>query len=530
MSFTKSSLRFFSLLLVGFSLIVASGCSSLDYWRNNGFKVGPNYCPPSAPVAAEYSPTESAIIRSEQVVDPQWWHVFNDPDLNQLIESMLEQNLTLQQASWRIEESRALLAAQATTILPQQNLATGAYQRNQNNALGSPVSSDRWSLGFNSSWELDLWGKIRRNIDASQSQLESSVKEYDFAVVTLVSDVASLYIQLRSLEERIDLAKQNIASFQGSLKTAKIRLEEEVASPLDVAQAESNLLATQALIPRLEFSYQQALKSLAVLLAIPPSEITMLNHNGGGGLPAIPTEVIVGIPANLLTRRPDIQAAERNLDAVFQSIGITEAELYPSLAISGNLGYSAGEFRDLLSTSSFNGGIGPSFSWNVLNFGRIKHQVRANEARYNQAKLNFENRVLAAQQEVETSMIEFIKTQEEYQYNLALEKVTRESARIGIEQFKAGDVDFGRLFVVQSNLVQAQDALVANRASIALALINTYRSLGGGWEVRCGNTVGVVATPAFSTLDNSTSVPLESAPDRVEPINTRLLEDSMPEN
>jgi NodT family efflux transporter outer membrane factor (OMF) lipoprotein len=526
MSFAKPPFRTLLTLLVCLGLSASIGCSSLEYWRNNGFKVGPNYCPPTAPVASEFSQQSSPFIRNAQLLDPQWWLVFNDPDLNVLIESLCEQNLTLKQAAWRIEESRALLAAQTTTLLPQQNFASGAYSRNQNNALGPPVSSDRWSFGYSSAWELDLWGKIRRNIDASQAQLDASVKDYDFALVSLIGDVASLYIQIRSLEERIALAQQNIESFKGSLDVAKAREEEDVASPLDVVQAESNLLLTQASIPRLEFARLQALKSLSVLLGIPPSEINSLGN--AGVLPEIPREVIIGIPAELLTRRPDIRAAERNLKASFEAVGITEAELYPSLSISGNLGYASGEFRDLFSTSAFNGGIGPAFNWNVLNFGRIKQQVRASEARFNQLKLDFENRVLSAQQEVETSMIEFIKTHEEYEFNLANEKATREAARIGLEQYKAGDVDFGRVFVVQSNLVQAQDALVANRASIALALINTYRSLGGGWEFRCAPGSESQAIPMVDSISTSPSSDTQPAVQKIVPINAGLLEDAAP--
>ena len=510
-------------------LVVCSGCSSLNYWKSNAHKVGPNYCPPNAPVANSFSQQESPLIRNGEVLDPQWWTVFNDPTLNELVDQVYSQNLTLKQASWRIEEARALLAVQTTTLLPQQNLASGSYSRNQNNAIGIPVSSDRWAFGFNSGWELDFWGKFRRGIDASEAQLDASIKDYDFALITLVSDVASLYIQIRSLEERIALAERNIETFKGSLQVAKDRVELQVDSPLDVAQAESNLYLTQALIPRLEFARQQSLKSLAVLMAIPPSEVERLDDSSSG-LPEIPMKVMVGIPADLLTRRPDLQSAERNLKAAFEQIGITEAELYPSFSISGNLGYGSSEFRDLFSTSSFNGGIGPSFSWNILNFGRIKQQVRANEARVNQLKFDFQNRVLAAQQEVETSMIEFTTANEEYKYNLANEKSNREAARIVLEQYKAGDVDFGRVFVVQSNMVQAQDTLVANRASIALALINTYRSLGGGWEIRCGNTGSTVATQAFPTLDNSTSIPFESSTNSIQPINAAMLEDASPEN
>jgi NodT family efflux transporter outer membrane factor (OMF) lipoprotein len=519
----KSSIRALASSIVVVSVLLSVGCNSLNQWKSNGYKVGPNYCPPSATVAEAYSHQDSPFIRNDQVLDPRWWTVFNDPALNELVDGIYRENLTLKQASWRIEESRALLAAQTTTLLPQQNLGTGSYTRNQNNALGIPVSSDRWAIGFNSGWELDFWGKFRRGVDASQAQLDASIKDYDFALVTLVSDVATLYIQIRSLEERIALAERNIEAFEGSLKVAKARVELEVESPLDVAQAESNLYLTKALIPRLEFARLQSIKALAVLMATPPSEVETLG-DPGLGLPAIPVDVVVGIPAELLTRRPDIRSAERNLKAAFEQIGITEAELYPSFSISGNLGYASSEFRDLFSTSSFNGGFGPSFSWNVLSFGRIRQQVRASEARFNQLKFDFENRVLVAQQEVETSMIEFIKAKEEYEFNVLNEKATAEAARIGLEQYKAGDVDFGRVFVVQSNVVQAQDTLVANRASIALALINTYRSLGGGWEFRCQNESQVFASA--SPMDSVAEVVIEDAapvPSIPAPINAGLL-------
>ena len=256
-------------LLFGLAPLLTGGCSHLNYWKSNDFKVGPNYCPPTAPVAAGFSHQESPLIRNDQVLDPRWWMLFNDPALNDLIDSVYEQNLTLKQASWRIEESRALLAVQTTTLLPQQSLATGSYSRNQNNALGSPVSSDRWAFGFNSGGELDFWGKCRRGIDGAEAQLDASVKDYDFALISLISDVANLYIQIRSLEERIDLAERNIAAFEGSLKVTKARVEEEVASPADVAQAESNLYLVKATIPQFEFARQQSLKALAVLLAVP---------------------------------------------------------------------------------------------------------------------------------------------------------------------------------------------------------------------------------------------------------------------
>ncbi len=480
---TKSIARLACVSIILIVLAVNTGCQSLRQWRNNGFKVGPNYSEPAVRVADQYSEFASPRINTAEVVDPNWWSVFDDPVLNELIAHVLQENLSLKQAICRIEEARAIRNIQAANIFPQRNTTTGSYSRNQNNSLGPPVSTNRWNVAFNSSWELDLWGKIRRNITAANANLDSTVKDYDFLVVTLIGDVASLYIQIRSAEERIELAKKNVKSFEGSLRIAKTQKDEGVASPLDVVQAETNLLATQAIIPRLEFIRRQSLNALTVLLGIPPSDITELD-GGYGKLPRIPTEVVVGIPAELVTRRPDIRAAERALHASFEAIGIAEAELYPTFSISGNLGYQAPTFRNLFASQSYIAGVTPSFSWNVLNFGRIRNQIKANEAFFQQVQWDFQNRVLQAQQEVETSMFEFIKLHEEYELNAKNEKAAKESARIAVEQFIAGDVDFGRVFVVQSNLVQAQDQLVANRASIALALINTYRSLGGGWEIQ----------------------------------------------
>lgn len=476
-------------LFVATLLLTNVGCQSLKYWWDNDYRVGPNYAEPIAPVAGAYSESnkldKSGVIRinSATLADPQWWKTFNDPFLDDLIENVFAQNLTLKQAAWRIEQARALRDIQSTNLLPQQTIGSGAYARNQNNSLGPPVSSNLWSTGFNSSWEIDFWGKIRRNIDASNADLCAAIKDYDYSMVTLAGDVATLYIQILALEERIGLAQQNVTALQGSLRIARDRMDAKVASPLDVAQAESNLYSTQALIPSLELSLRKSLNGLAVLLGIPPSHVSSLGPTGGK-LPIIPAQVMVGIPAELVMRRPDIRSAERSMKSQFESIGIAESALYPTFSIVGNLGYQAPEIRDLFTTSGFTGGISPKFSWNILNFGRIKNQVRANEAQFNQLQYDFESRVLKAQEDVENSMFDFIKSHELYLISVENERANVEAARIVNVQFKAGNVDFGRVFVVQANLVQVQDQLVTNKANIALALINTYRSLGGGWEIK----------------------------------------------
>ena len=446
-------------------------------------------------MANKYSNTDSPQIDFSRIPDTRWWRVFNDPDLDLLISRLYQENLTLKSAACRIAESRAQRNIVAANLFPQSQAATSDFVHNQSSTNSDgfapfvPITTSNWSVGFDASWEIDLWGKIRRGITSADANICANIKDYDFILVTLIGDVASLYINIRSLDERLELARKNVESLRGSFEIADKRFDAGRTSKLDVVQAESNLAATQALIPQLELARRQSLNSLAVLLAIPPSEIEFLSENSGK-LPEIPPSVIVGIPADLVCRRPDVQAAERRLAAQFEQIGIAEAEFYPTFAISGTLGYQAGKLSDLIQSGSYNGTIAPGFRWNILNYGRLLNGVRVEEARVKQLCYDFQNTVLSAQREVEDGIVEFIKNSERYVHDKVNEKANRESLELSVAQYKEGETDFGRVFVVQSSLVQAQDQLVATKANIALGLIETYKALGGGWEIRCEGGVG----------------------------------------
>ena len=498
------------------------GCQGIGHWWHNNKLVGPNYCEPNVPVAGEYTDFDSPTINSALSADSHWWTVFADPQLDQLIGMVYEQNLSLKAATWRIAEARALRNIAAANLLPQNQTAFGQYAHTQNslNAAtafpGFPLTIDDWSVGFDASWEIDLWGKIRRGVRAADAQLTASVKDYDFALVTLIGDVASLYIQICSLDERLELARKNVELQEGSLDVASKRFEAGRTSKLDVVQGESNLAATKSLIPQLELARRQSLNALAVLLGMPPGQAGELLPSTGT-IPDVPTEVMVGIPAELIRRRPDIRSAERLMAAQFEQIGIAEAELYPSFAFSGTLGYQAASFSDLFDSSSFTGTAAPGFRWNILNYGRLRNNIRVQEALVNQVRFDFENKVLVAQQEVEDAIVEFIKSGEQYEFDKDNAEANREAVQLALASYKEGKEDFGRVFVVQSNLVTAQDKLVATKAAMALAVVKTYKSLGGGWEIRCegvapqyvaADALESVISDEYLTEDGGTEPPL----------------------
>ncbi len=499
----------------------------LDYWKQNGYRVGPNYSTPTAPLAESYSQFDSGIVSPASLDDSNWWLVFNDPELNLLVENLKAQNLSLKAACYRIKEARHQRNIVAANLFPQRQQVTGSYShtqtsRNAGSAFpGTPLTIDDWSSSFDVGWEIDLWGRIRRSVDAADANLQATIHDRNFAMVSLIGDVASIYIQIRSFDERIELAKKNVTLQEGSLKIANARFDEGRTSKLDVVQAKSNLASTNSLIPQLELARRQALNALAVLLGMPPSSIPRLSDQPGT-IPMIPSEVIVGIPAELISRRPDIRAAERNMKAQFEQIGIAETDLYPTLAISGTLGAQAAKLSDIFDSGSFNGSIAPGFSWNILNYGRLQNAICVEEARFKQIQLDFENKVLSAQREVEDGIIEFIKRKEQYKFDLQTTKANEESVELAIASFKEGKTDFGRVFVVQTSLVSAQDRLVDTRASIALALVNTYRALGGGWQV-CSDQAAAEAESVESPTyfpGNQIETLIQETP---TPINAELL-------
>jgi NodT family efflux transporter outer membrane factor (OMF) lipoprotein len=509
-------------------LVVMTGCTHWKDYIHNGFKVGPNFGRPGAIVAEHWIDEADVRVRTKSDDLSHWWTVFNDPVLNALIQDACQQNLSLRQAGLRVLQARYQLGIATGELFPQQQGASGSYLHteraggglaNSGSFGGSNRVFDQWSFGFNLAWELDFWGRFRRAVLASEDQLDASVANYDDVLVTLLGDIATNYVQMRVFEQQIELARANVQLQQDALDAAQSKLDAGLTSDLDTDQAQSNLSQTKAQIPLLEIARRQAANRLCVLLGIPP--ISLQDRLGTRAIPTAPVDVAIGIPAQLLARRPDVRRAEYQAAAQAEQIGIAESEFYPAIAISGSLGYQAAQFPQLFSSHAFNGSVGPSFQWKLLNYGRLANNVWLQDAAFRELVVVYEQTVLLASEEVENGIVTFLRSQERVQ--LLDESVTaaRAAANTVLNQYSEGLVDFNRVALLQQDLVLRQDLLAQAQGQIAQGLIQIYRALGGGWEIRTQPTnVEEVAEPVVTpTPDEPLPVPPPLPPVPAETLN-----------
>jgi NodT family efflux transporter outer membrane factor (OMF) lipoprotein len=500
--------------LVGFALfaILICGCTSAREYVRNGFKVGPNYGRPPAPVANDWIDSNDQRLRKESDDLSKWWTVFNDPALDSLICCAYHQNLTLRQAGFRILEARAQLAIDTGNLLPQTQQMNGSYVRqaiSRETAAGSPLAKhffSQWNYGFNLAWELDFWGRFRRTIESDQASLDASVENYDDVLVTMLSDIATSYTTLRTTEERIKFAKQNVNIQTETLKIVEGRFKAGTTNALDVDQARSTLEQTEAEIPELEIALRLSITQLCILLGIPPEDLRF--RIGPASIPTAPPEVAIGIPADLLRRRPDVRRAERQAAAQCAQIGVAESELYPHLSLTGTFNLSAQHLSGLFRTQAFNGSVGPSFSWNILNYGRLVNNVRLQDARFQELIAFYQQAVLLAGQDVENGLITFLNAQQRTKLQAASVDDAEKAVKIALAQYTAGTIDLTRVTLLQQTLVQQQDTLAQAQGEIATGLIQVYKALGGGWQLRL--------TDCQSNLLTSNVVP-PTGPNKAQP-------------
>jgi NodT family efflux transporter outer membrane factor (OMF) lipoprotein len=475
-------------VIAGMAVAVA-GCTSVRDWLANGLKVGPNYGRPPAPVAETWIDGNDPRVASSPAQDASWWRVFGDPVLDDLVANAYRQNLPLKEAGFRVLAERAKLAIAVGQVFPQTQQAFGEYMRKGLSAqiANSQFTPDRWfnivDLGFNLSWEVDVWGKLRRNVEANRADFNASIEDYDGVLVTLISDVAQTYTQIRTLQTQIVYTKQNVELQRQTLALVKDRYEGGAVSKLDLTQAMQNLADTEALLPPLYISLRQANDRLCALLSIPMEDLE--KAIGGGAIPKPPTSVAVGIPADLIRQRPDVRSAERQLAAQSARIGVAEADLYPLIAITGTVGTMARSVNDLFENGTWFGTWGPSFQWNILNYGRLLNQIRVQDARFQELAAAYFNKVVTADEEVENALALFLQTQTLVQDLERAVAAARESADIALVQYREGKTDYIRVFIIERELTTQMNNLAIARGDMAQGLIAIYRALGGGWQIRC---------------------------------------------
>jgi NodT family efflux transporter outer membrane factor (OMF) lipoprotein len=484
-------------------LFLVGGCTSPREYVNNGFKVGPNYAPAPAPVADDWIDK-----RKDGEELTRWWTVFNDPILDELVCSAYKQNLTLRQAADRILEARATLGIAVGNFFPQSQFNSGSFATTElskatvnGSAFRTQSTFGQWNYGFGLAWEVDFWGRYRRSIESAGASLDASVADYDDVLVMLLSNVASTYVQMRTTEKRIEYARQNVGIQAETMKKAQARLKGDKLGDLTLEQAMALLMQTEATVPELEIALQQSKYLLAVLLGIPPQHMQsrlddLEARHGKKGIPTAAPELALGIPADLLRRRPDVRRAERQAAAQCAQIGVADADFYPHISLSGSLGYSAQFFNHLFTPFAVNGTFGPSFQWNLLNYGRILSNVRLQDAKFQELTAAYQNQVLVAQQEVENGVVAFLKAQQRTQFQQKSAEAARKAAAVSEERWKTNDVPFVTVSVIQQNLVQQEDTLAQAQGEIALGLIQIYTALGGGWQIR---SIGCEANTGAAT-------------------------------
>jgi NodT family efflux transporter outer membrane factor (OMF) lipoprotein len=485
------------------TVLFTCGCTSWREYIDNGFKVGPNYCKPPAPVAKDWIDANDQRVRKESDDLSKWWTVFNDPVLDSLICEAYRQNLSLRVAGMRVLQAQAQYAIDVGNLLPQTQTATGDFNWNglsrnvANNFLNLNDSSGgtggiagpafkrwygQWDQGFNLSWELDFWGRFRRAVEADSASLDASVENYDDVLVTLLGQVATNYAQMRITEQRIKYAQENVELQRETLQIVEARFKRGTVTKLDVAQATSTLEQTRATIPELRISLRQFNNQLCILLGIPPEELRA--RLGPKPIPTAPVEAAIGIPADLLRRRPDVRRAERQAASQSAQIGVAESEFYPHIAINGTWEYSAEFFKDLWSSKALAGSVGPTFTWNILNYGRILNGVRLQDAKFQELVATYQNTVLSAAQDVENGLVTFLEGQQRTKFQAASVTAAEEAVQIAVAQYKAGTVDFTRVTQLEQNLVTQQDTLAQAQGEIVTGLVQVYKALGGGWQIR----------------------------------------------
>jgi NodT family efflux transporter outer membrane factor (OMF) lipoprotein len=490
--------------------VVLCGCTGPLQYLRNGFKVGPNFQSPGAPLAEAWIDAADKRVRMESDDLSQWWRVFNDAVLDGLIADAYRQNLTLREAGFRVLASRAQLGIAFGNLLPQQQNFFGNYTRTTlstetaNNipsigqALGLPTSRNfsQFNYGFALGWELDFWGRFRRAIEANEASLAASVADYDAVLVTLLADVAANYVQYRTLDQQIAYAQYNVDLQRQTLTIVDARFRAGTTGQLDVHQSHATLAQTEAVIPELEIGKRQAANRLCILMGIPPQELEARLKTAP--IPIAPSEVAVGIPAELLSRRPDIRRAEWNAAAQSAQIGIAEADFYPAISIVGTLGYSAEKFPNVFRQAAFDGTIGPTLQWKILNYGRILNNVRLQRAQLEALVATYQQAVLNGAREAEDGIVTFLRAQTRTQFQSESVDRAQKAVTLGLVQYQAGTVDFTRITQLEQNLVLQQNTLAQARGEIAQGLIQIYRALGGGWEFRLSGMVPGESAPTAS--------------------------------
>lgn len=482
-----------------------------------GCEVGPDYHAPTIPVPPKFNlaetrpSTQPVDLRLAEIPTPaqlqRWWETFHDPELNRLIERALQSNLDLQSAVQKIRQARAQLGVARAGYFPTVD-ATAQYNRSHSSAHlgsgssssssggttgtgagtgsvgggGTGVDSSFYQAGFDASWELDVFGGIRRGVEAASANLDVEIENRRSVLITLLGDVATDYVELRGLQLQYAITRQNADAQAQTLILIQTQNRAGLVADLAVAQQVALVDTTESQLPDLDAQIHQTIHALSVLLGQEPSSLEN-ELEPLAPIPVGPVHVPPGLPSELLRRRPDIRMAERQLAAANAEIGVATADLFPQFTLTGDLGFESSKLSELFNVNSRYLGIGPSMSWPVLEFGAIRYNIEVQNALTRQAFFNYESVVLSGFEDVEDALVIYAKEQDR---RAALEQAVQadqKAVNLTESLYKNGLDTFLDVLTTQQNLLTAQETLVLSQQAVSTDLVSLYKALGGGWEV-----------------------------------------------
>jgi NodT family efflux transporter outer membrane factor (OMF) lipoprotein len=462
----------------------------------SGCTAGPDFVKPESgldeAVLASRSDYAAGVPATDAAVPATWWVLFNDPTLTDLQARAQGGNLDLQMAMERIEQSRAQLGIAASQLLPA--VAAGAgfarealSEHGKLAALGAPSSpSDFWQVAFDAGWEIDLWGRARRARESAAAALDATVYEREAARVALAAEVGRTYLQLRGTQAQLAIARENQVLAERILGLTESRRRNGVATGFEAASARAQLAATRSTVPKLVERRNGLLNALALLLGEKPRSLdTALGE--ARSLPPVPASVPVGLPSALARRRPDILRAEAQLHAATAAIGVAKADFYPRLALKGRFGLEAFDAGDLASWDSRFFSVGPTVYLPIFEGGRLTQRLALSESGQKTAALAYRKTVLQAWHEVDNALDAWAAGQQQHAELSEAYEQNRQALHIAERGYRDGAADYLAVLTAQRSLLASQSALNDSTTGITLALVNLYKSLGGGWDPQVGD-------------------------------------------
>lgn len=465
----------------------------------SGCKVGPNVRPYHDQLMTSWHAHHDERFSVETQAADQWWLNFDDPAMHQLIYQVAKENLSLQEAAERIQEARARVGITRSGMFPSV-AHQSSFNRIDISDNGNPAGIsglqfppfDLWSTGFNVNWEIDLFGRVKRLTEAACADLQATAEARRALQVSLLGDVAASYVGMRVIEARIEQAKANIAIQEETLAITRRRFEAGAISDVDVAQAETQLYATRASVPNLERERELIINRLSILRGEQPKGLRDIVE-ASNSIPQVPDSIAIGIPHDLVRRRPDVRAAEQQVIAAGARIGVAEAELYPSISLTGIFTLDSKNVSSLFESDSFGMRVGPAVRWNVFGFGRALQGIEAAESAYRQAQLRYRQSVLDAVGEVEDALVTYHRNREIADQ---LEQAVA-SAKRGVDnakrQYSSGAIPFQAVLDSQRQLTLITDEAIAARGNIVVSVVRLYKALGGGWNRPAAPAIVVLA-------------------------------------